>query len=114
MQASQAFTKAQSASTVAECDYALDDIRSTIANFELSSGGHLAYLNKLYEEQHAYVQRRRELTRKPTPEMKIEMLVNTLRMINFRAVEALREGAPVVLCHDIMRLSREAIYNLEK
>ena len=113
MEQSQAYIKAQACQTILECDNALDDIRATIANFELSSGGHLHYLNKLYEEQHAFVQRRRQLMR--TPGTRNEILINTLRLINFRAAEGLRGGSPNVILADIMSLSREAIYNnLEK
>ena len=107
--------KAALSNTIQECEYALADIRETIKAFETpSSGAHLRYLSKLYEERDAYIARLAELNRSPSPEMKLETLVNTMRMINFRAVELLRGGATTVLCHDIMRLTREAIYNSEK
>ncbi|CAB4125083.1 hypothetical protein UFOVP55_56 [uncultured Caudovirales phage] len=106
--------KAALANTIPECDYALADIRQTIDAFTPDTGAHLRYLSKLYEERDAYIARRAELSRSPSAEMKLEMMRNTLRMINFRAVEGLRDGAPTVLLHDIMRLSREAIYNSEK
>jgi hypothetical protein len=101
--------KAALAQTIQECDYALADIRQTIAAFEPTSGAHLRYLNKLYEERDAYIARRDELDRAPSPAIRLEMLVNTLRYINFRAVEGLRGGAPHVLFADILKLSREAI-----
>lgn len=113
MQASQAYTKAQAASTILECDNALDDIRDTLATFEPDRGAHLHYLNKLYEERDAYIQRRRELLRKPATQR--DILINTLRLINFRAAEGLRGAPPHVIFADILALSRDAIYsNLEK
>ena len=103
--------KAALAQTIQECDYALKDIAQTIEAFETpNTGAHLRYLGKLYEERDAYIARRGELDRAPSPAIRLEMLVNTLRYINFRAVEGLRDGAPQVLFADILKLSREAIY----